>query len=344
MAQSTSNAARQYSVFASITIATVFILILLGGIVRSTGSGLGCPDWPRCFGRWVPPTEVSQLPPDYKTRYNPHNLPLERVEFNAVKTWIEYVNRLFGALTGVFVIISMVLAYRASGVSTPFRLTALATVLTGAQGFLGKTVVSTNLAPFVISAHMLLAQVIVFLLIAALLHYRFRDARGEMRDARLGADKTLTSRISPLASQINWSSIILIALFAQLFMGIAIRQQVDFGVNSLGLPKAEIVERFNWVFYIHRSFSIVLVVLIVQHYNKAQKAGLFTDALTHKLFNWAIWLVTIELLVGAALYYFDLPAASQAVHLLLASLLIAAYFALLLTSIMNRRAQTGLVM
>ena len=333
-----TKATRQYSVFATITIATVYILILLGGIVRSTGSGLGCPDWPRCFGRWVPPTEVSQLPPDYKTRYNPHGLPEDRVTFNAVKTWIEYGNRLFGALTGVFIVISTVLAFRASAFGMSFWLTAVATILTGAQGFLGKAVVSTNLGPFVISAHMLLAQLIVFLLIAAMLH-EDKPQQSEKGDSISDSD------ISPLASGISssWPALILAGLFIQLFLGIAIRQQVDYDTNMLGLAKEVIVSRFTWVFFVHRSSSLLLVAAIAFHYSKAQRAGAFGQPLVRRLFSAAIWLVVVELVVGASLFYFNLPAASQAVHLLLASLLIGIYFALLLTSSTNRRPALGLV-
>src|SRR6202012_1368725 len=112
-----------------ITIVLLFVLILAGGVVRSTGSGMGCPDWPKCFGCFVPPTNVSQLPKDYKEEYVAGRLAKNQKfaktldvfgfsdlatrlrqdksilipeEFNAAKTWTEYVNRLIGAITGLF--------------------------------------------------------------------------------------------------------------------------------------------------------------------------------------------------------------------------------------------------
>src|SRR5690348_2995889 len=112
------------------TLVAVYVLILVGGVVRSTGSGMGCPDWPKCFGNWVPPTSVSELPSDYREFYSSYrekknikfakyltalgfneaaeNLlndksVLEEAEFNPLKTWIEYVNRIVGVVIGFMI-------------------------------------------------------------------------------------------------------------------------------------------------------------------------------------------------------------------------------------------------
>ncbi|MBS1503181.1 MAG: COX15/CtaA family protein, partial [Bacteroidetes bacterium] len=121
-----------------ITVILLFVLILAGGVVRSTGSGMGCPDWPKCFGRYIPPTDVSQLPADYKQKYvagrEAKNLRFAKTldifgfsdlatrlrqdksilvpeEFNAAKTWTEYVNRLIGATSGLFLLLTAVMSF-----------------------------------------------------------------------------------------------------------------------------------------------------------------------------------------------------------------------------------------
>ena len=121
-----------------ISIISVYLLILVGGIVRSTGSGMGCPDWPKCFGNYIPPTSVDALPENYKEIYSEkrhqknlrvasmiRGLGLDgfafkitngdsiRVEqsFNPIKTWIEYINRIIGVLVGFFILLSFVKSF-----------------------------------------------------------------------------------------------------------------------------------------------------------------------------------------------------------------------------------------
>ena len=160
-----SPAVRRFRFVGVLTVVSVYLLILVGGIVRSTGSGMGCPDWPKCFGQWVPPTEASQLPANYKEVYTAQRVaknqklartlqrlgfaqvagsifahPTQYIEtdFNAVKTWIEYVNRLLGALIGVFVLLTVVFAlpyWRRD--RAVFWLALASFLLTGVQGYLG---------------------------------------------------------------------------------------------------------------------------------------------------------------------------------------------------------------
>src|SRR5690606_32009232 len=182
-------AEKRFIMVNKITIIILYVVILAGGVVRSTGSGMGCPDWPKCFNRFIPPTHVSQLPADYEQEYIEgrakknerfantlekfgfSNLAdkirhdesiLEHEDFNAVKTWTEYVNRLAGATLGLFLFACFV--FSTAFLKTRrriFFLSLLNIFLVGFQAWMGSIVVSTNLTPWVITVHMLLALVIL---------------------------------------------------------------------------------------------------------------------------------------------------------------------------------------
>ena len=95
-----TQAALHFRRIGILTIFAVYCVILMGGIVRASGAGMGCPDWPTCFGQWIPPTEESQLPANYHEIYAQRGY--ENTQFNPVKTWTEYTNRLVGVTHWLF--------------------------------------------------------------------------------------------------------------------------------------------------------------------------------------------------------------------------------------------------
>lgn len=135
------------------TIAT-YLLILMGGLVRVSGAGLGCPDWPTCFGRWIPPTSIEQLPPD-----------IDPEQFNFRLAWTEYINRLLGMIVGLLIAYAAILALKQYR-RTPRILypSVAAAVLVAVEGWQGSQVVISELKPIIVSAHMALALIIVCLL------------------------------------------------------------------------------------------------------------------------------------------------------------------------------------
>jgi cytochrome c oxidase assembly protein subunit 15 len=331
---------RRFRFFGILTVVAVYLLILVGGIVRSTGSGMGCPDWPKCFGTWIPPTQASQLPDGYKEIYTAQRVAknqrlaktLERLgfkqvagqifahptqyietDFNATKTWIEYVNRLLGALIGVFIFVTVLLSLPYWRRDRPiFWLAFGAFLLTGFQGWLGSLVVSTNLLPELVTVHMALALLIVAMLIYAV---------------DRSQQKTLAPSMPVGVVPNNLTPLLVIAVlftFGQIVLGTQVREQVDVVAMASGyLERANWVEQLGNLFKVHRTFSIVLLVLnlyISYQLFKIQNKHLQQMAMV------VMTLLGIEILAGVLLAYLALPAAVQPIHLTVATVLFGVQF------------------
>ena len=157
---------------------------------------MGCPDWPKCFGMYIPPTSVSQLPENYKESFVKgrveKNRRLSKVlnaiglnetadkiindpsikeaeEFNVFKTWTEYINRLIGAIVGFSLIFIFISSINIKPFNTRlFILSLLSIILVFFQAWVGSIVVSTNLLPGLITFHVVVALVIIWNVILCL--------------------------------------------------------------------------------------------------------------------------------------------------------------------------------
>ncbi len=311
-----AHAFRQFGI---ITIVAVYLLILVGGIVRSTGSGMGCPDWPKCFGQWIPPTDVSQLPPDYKTIFKVQGK--EIADFDPFKTWVEYLNRLLGALIGLFIFITLMLSasyFRRDRVV--FYAILAAFLMTGFQGWLGSVVVSTNLAPFMITLHMVVALLIVAVLIYAIA----RAHTGYIQPEEVHEKNKLNTVLG----------ICTLMSLLQIVLGTQLREAIDhLAVQMNYLARETWIEQIGLPFYVHRTYSLVILaahlyLAFLMRKNIAQVGTLSFWA------NVLIGLIGGEIVTGAIMAYFAIPAVMQPVHLLLASLMFGVQ--ILLALFLNR--------
>lgn len=274
--------------FGYITLFCLYLLVLAGGIVRSTGSGMGCPDWPRCFGQWVPPTHASELPLNYQEIYQ-EKLHGE-IEFNATKTWIEYLNRLLGALTGLFMAITTLLAWKES--KRTFLYTFAAFVLVMANAILGKYVVDSFLLPGVVTAHMLLTTGVLFFLLKALNN---------------------SAKINVLPAKVRaWILINACIIFAQILLGTQVRENMDHVIVNLGYGAKNLwIDQLDTIYIIHRTFSW-LILLSHLYLWKLIPMG-ESDFMQYK--KGFVGLISLSLLSGVIMAYIALPLGSQPIHL-----------------------------
>ncbi len=309
------NNNRLFRRLALLTVIVVYVLILIGGIVRSTGAGMGCPDWPKCFGSWVPPTEASQLPANYQEVFGA-KLKGE-VEFNAFKTWTEYLNRLFGAFTGLVIFGTLLASIAFYKRDRPiFYMSLLAFLLVGFEGWLGSKVVSTELAPILVTLHMLLAVVIVFIL----LYVMARSYVGHISVEEI-------NRKSFINKWVQWT---LILSLLQLLIGTQVREAMDEVIKKFGESgRAQWVDNLGLTFYIHRSFSILILGMHVGLVYWLRK-NIASKGTIYQLSSALLILILVEVGTGIILAYLNVPAFAQPIHLTFATIALGLQFVLLL--------------
>ncbi|MCP9755771.1 heme A synthase [Lacihabitans sp. CCS-44] len=300
--------------FGLLTILAVIGLIFVGGFVRASGAGMGCPDWPKCFGMWIPPTSIDQLPVDYQTIFGA-KLKGE-VEFNVVKTWIEYINRLLGVLVGFFIFLTLIFSYRAyfNSNRSVFHLSFAAFVLVLFEGWLGAKVVSSELLPGLITVHMIVAVLILGILVFAILKTYFLE--GFIKEL----DNTRDIRFLIF--------IVLLLSIGQLIFGTQIREGIDLAQKSLGYNN-----RHLWIDSVIGKVNfhalLGLIILVLQFLINSKIKGRFEGMMISSFSTKTLIFIVLSIFTGTILRFFGFPAFAQPLHLTLGVVVLTFQFVLL---------------
>ena len=322
---------KRFIKISKISLILVLLVILAGSLVRMTGSGMGCPDWPKCFGYLIPPTNISEIEwspnKSYKKgiilrnngklivsksdftssnqinfsnwkNYTKHNYS----DFDATKTWIEFINRLLGAIAGLATLIMFVFSFSYWNKKNILILNSLLIIIgMGFQAWLGKLVVDSNLAPYKITVHMLMALVIISLII-----YSIFKTQKNLKDEII--------RDSFVKNLVSFT--VLISLI-QIVIGTQVREFIDLQYEIYGPNnKDKWLNAPNFYFYFHRTFSILILLLNFGLYYLIKLRN-YSSIIIRKI----SFIIFLEIVVGIVMYYIDFPFLSQPIHLLLATIL-----------------------
>ena len=293
------------------TTAITYFLILVGGLVRASGAGLGCPDWPRCFGGWIPPMSAADLPAQF-----------DASQFNATLMWTEYLNRMLGMAVGVLILATAVSAWRHHRGEPRILWTSIAALLlTGFQGWLGGRVVAHELAAWIVTIHMMVALVIVQMLLYVTVVSQ--DKPEGLSSHTIGGDKPLGLSIS----------LLIVITLVQIGLGTQVRGGVDAALDG-GTARADALATVGWLDYAHRDAAIVVllaaILLTLWLFTRSPEAGGRSPQL-----RWSysvLALAALQVTIGMLMAYGSLTPAAQVLHLTIASLLLGAETVLLLLS------------
>lgn len=316
---------------ARIALILTLLVILAGSVVRVTQSGMGCPDWPRCFGYYIPPTQEAEVRFHPGQRYNKGMMVIERdtlwrakagftasstfnsadwekypkhdyASFVVYQTWVEYINRLLGALLGLVILVLVVFSFRFRKTKPLLVFYSIALLfLTGFQAWLGKLVVDGNLIPQSVSIHMFAALVILWVL--TLILYGRESAAPRIGNKLLSTLALVLVGITTL----------------QILIGTQVREEIDEIAEITGyLDRSTWVESLSSIFTLHKLFSLtvaaVCAIIFVQRKH-------IVDSWFKNSANRVAFIVLAEIGLGLIMSYGEMPRFAQSLHLLFSTIL-----------------------
>lgn len=337
---------RSLSKFAFATLISIYLVIIAGSVVRSTGSGMGCPDWPKCFGYYIPPTSEEQVlwKPDYTfekgqmivqneslwkatstfttasafkednwEKYTKHDYAI----FNVAHTWTEYVNRLFGAVSGFMCILLVAFSFLFTKRKDLRFLSVLVLLGMVFQAWLGATVVYSVLAPHKITIHMLMALVLVVWMIMYIERLKGEDI----------PKMDISSRMKNLIYTFFGIGVV------QIMLGTQVRQEVDEIGKALGeVHRATWLETLSNNFMVHIGIAYALLFLALFLVRNSKR----NYSQVGKPIVYSLVCILIAYVIGIIFRYAGFPAWSQPVHLLISTILFAFQYLLVSRVVTNK--------
>lgn len=260
---------------------SLLLLIFMGAIVRATGAGLGCPDWPRCWGAMIPPWKVEQVNLErldwdkFKKKAerlgrDPDEVTPETIlqNFNPVHTWTEFVNRLLSLPVGLFSLGAVVFSFllprsRDRGQLRLLAVAGLIIVLVNA--WMGREVVYSGLKPGIITTHLALAMALIALL--AYGRWLSGGRPSELRRSSGSGSKVL----------LPGAMLLLMLIIGEGIMGAQVREMTDeLAKTHTGEPRSDWIAEIEEasIYLAHRSFSWVILFVSVGTFLLARRQGI----------------------------------------------------------------------
>ena len=304
-------------------LATIFLLYV-GAIVRATGSGLGCPDWPKCWGVLIPPTSLDQVDFDklniekFQRRDPTITKETLSAEFNPVHVWVEFINRLLSLPVGLFTLATFLFSFqflRKRKAVFFGSLFALLLVLTNAV--LGAIVVRSGLKPGVITLHMALA--IILLCVFVFVIYRGGDRVPFVNFGSTGPIRSLLI-------------LLFIGCVVEGVMGSQVREITDeLALKFKDTPRDEWHQTLEQkpIYLLHRSFSWAILIIGIILYTKTRKTTGDLGQLSLKV---VFGIIIAQMFLGILMSHVSVHPVVQVLHIGLSSILIVALFWLILAS------------
>lgn len=314
----------RFQKLATAALVSVLVLMFVGAIVRVTGAGMGCPDWPTCWGCLIPPTKLeyvdfSKLPIEKFQRKaermgrDPASISEEslRKEFNPRHVWTEFMNRLTSLPVGFFSLATFIAAFwqrEKRPMVFWMAFTSLTVVLINA--WMGARVVYSGLSPGVLTTHLALAMA----LLGTMMYCAWR---GTDRPWRIELDAPVHGKLRLAVS------VLLVVVVMSGILGSQVREITDemakMYVNTERSTWIGELEE-SWVYLAHRSFSWVVLGAAVWAWLLTKQHRIGGPGRVERV---AVGIVIAQMVLGVVMAQVHIYSWVQVLHVGLAAILLA---------------------